>query len=185
MFDQKALLPEMQKLRGFALRLTKNATDSEDLVQATLLRALEKRDMFQAGTNLFSWTSKIMFNLFASTYRHNKKFGSQYDPEPLIQKASVAPTQETSTELSIVRETMKRLTTEQRNILVAVCMRGLRYEEVSEMMQIPVGTVRSRLNRARALLTGMLETPGSGRGVIPARARQFRVPTQLTRQYAT
>ncbi|HYD18070.1 MAG TPA: sigma factor, partial [Patescibacteria group bacterium] len=66
MFEQKALIGEMENLRRFALRLTRNASDAEDLVQSTLLRALEKQDYFETGTNLFSWTSKIMFNLFAS-----------------------------------------------------------------------------------------------------------------------
>lgn len=159
MFEQKALVAEMDNLRKFALRLTRNAADAEDLVQSTLLRALEKSEYFESGTNLFSWTSKIMFNLFASQYRRKKKFETQYDPEPYINAQSAAPSQEMTTDLSKVKEAMKQLSQEHRDMLVLVCIRGLRYEEVSEMLQIPVGTVRSRLFRARKQLQEVLEAP--------------------------
>ena len=157
MFDQKALVGEMSNLQRFALRLTRNASDAEDLVQATLLRALEKADYFEDGTNLFSWTSKIMFNIFASQYRRKKKFETQYDPVPYIDAASVAPQQEAVTDLARVKEVMQELSKEHREMLGLVCIRGLRYEEVSEMLQIPVGTVRSRLSRARKQLQDLLE----------------------------
>jgi len=156
MFKQQELVQEMGNLRKFALRLTRNNSDADDLVQATLLRALEKKDLFQENTNLFSWTSKIMFNLFASQYRHKRKFETQYDPEPALMDMSVEPTQEATVDLAIVRESMKQLSAEHREILGMVCIRGLRYEEVSEALQIPVGTVRSRLSRARAQLQTLL-----------------------------
>lgn len=156
MFKQQELVQEMGNLRKFALRLTRNNSDADDLVQATLLRALEKKELFQDNTNLFSWTSKIMFNLFASQYRHKRKFETQYDPEPALMDMSVEPTQEATVDLAIVRESMKQLSAEHREILGMVCIRGLRYEEVSEALQIPVGTVRSRLSRARAQLQTLL-----------------------------
>jgi len=158
MFDQKALVSEMANLQRFALRLTRNTSDAEDLVQATMLRALEKSDYFEEGTNLFSWTSKIMFNIFASQYRRKKKFETQYDPVPYIDAASVQPQQEAIADLAKVRETMKLLSKEHREMLTLVCIRGMRYEEVSELLQIPVGTVRSRLSRARKQLADMLES---------------------------
>ncbi|MEZ0223297.1 MAG: RNA polymerase sigma factor [Alphaproteobacteria bacterium] len=156
MFQSQALVAEIVKLRGFAMRLTKNPADAEDLVQATLLRALEKKEYFLEGTSLFSWTSRIMFNLFASAYRHHKKFGTSHDPEPYIGRTSVKPAQEACVDLAIVREAMKRLKPQMRNVLIAICIKGLRYEEVSELMQIPVGTVRSRLSRARKQLQELL-----------------------------
>ena len=171
MFKEEALVKEMENLRKFALRLTRNASDAEDLVQATLLRALEKKDYFQDGTNLFSWTSKIMFNLFASQYRHKKKFDTQYDPTPYIEQASIGPSQEVTTDLAKVRETMKLLSKEHREMLILVCIRGMRYEEVSEMLQIPVGTVRSRLSRARKQLQDMLAPPARNDRYIPAAGR--------------
>jgi RNA polymerase sigma-70 factor (ECF subfamily) len=170
MFKQEALINEMENLRKFALRLTRNASDAEDLVQATLLRALEKKDYFQEGTNLFSWTSKIMFNLFASQYRHKKKFDTQYDPTPYIEQASVGPSQEVTADLAKVRESMKLLSKEHREMLILVCIRGMRYEEVSEMLQIPVGTVRSRLSRARKQLQDLL-APSPQHRILPPAAR--------------
>lgn len=157
MFQEQALVKEMGNLRKFALRLTRNDSDADDLTQATLLRALEKKDYFQDGSNLFRWTSKIMFNIFASEYRHKKKFDTQYDPEPHIERAAISPPQEAATDLATVTRKMDDLSPDRRQIINMVCFRGLGYEEVSEMLEIPVGTVRSRLFRARKDLTEMLE----------------------------
>ncbi len=159
MFTQEALVGEIDNLRRFALRLTRNVSDAEDLLQGTLVRALEKKDYFEENTNLFSWASKIMFNLFASQYRRKKRFETQYDPVPYIEQVSVGPSQEITADLSKVRDSMKQLTKEHREMLILVCIRGMRYEEVSEMLQIPVGTVRSRLSRARKQLQDLLESP--------------------------
>lgn len=156
MFKQEEIVCEMDSLRKFALRLTKNKSDAEDLVQSTVMRALEKNDYFQDGTNLFSWSSKIMFNIFVSQYRHKNKFESQYDSAPYIEKMVAGPSQEACTDLAIVREGMERLSKEHREILTLVCIQGMHYEEVAEQLQVPVGTVRSRLSRARQQLQDIL-----------------------------
>jgi RNA polymerase sigma-70 factor (ECF subfamily) len=159
MFQQEEIVGEIGNLRKFALRLTKNAHDADDLVQSTLLRALEKKEYFQNDTNLFSWASKIMFNLFVSSYRQKKKFETQYDPAPYIETMSAGPAQEANADLAIVGHSMQQLSPEHREILMLVCVQGMRYEEASEMLQVPVGTVRSRLSRARKQLQDMLTTP--------------------------
>jgi len=159
MFSNEELLCERDSLHRFALRLTRNQSDADDLLQSTLLRAIEKKDYFETGSNLFSWASKIMFNIFAGQYRRKKKFETQYDPQHYIEHASSMPSQEMVADLSKVRECMKQLSRTHREILTLVCIRGLRYEEVSEALQIPVGTVRSRLSRARNQLQAMLESP--------------------------
>src|SRR4051812_17908649 len=117
MFQNHELIAQSPNLHKFALRLTRNANDAEDLMQATLLRAIEKKDYFQQDTNLFGWTSKIMFNLFISNYRQ-KKFETQYDPEPYIQQVSIGPSQEASVDLVTVSKGMERLSPEHREILV-------------------------------------------------------------------
>jgi len=149
----------MPNLRKFALKLTKNQHDADDLLQTTVLRAIEKAHMFNQGTNLFSWSSKIMFNIFVSGYRRRTKFDTQYDPENYIANMSVEPEQEKKLELSQVRHAMKQLSAEHREILLLVCIQGMKYNEVSEVLQLPVGTVRSRLSRARERLQGELESP--------------------------
>ena len=156
MFQQAALIGEMGKLRKFALRLTKNAHNAEDLLQATMLRALEKAERFQSGTNLFGWTSKIMFNLFVSEYRQKKKFETQYDPASYIDQMSVGPSQEAHVDFVTVNKKMDDLNCEHREILSLVCIREMSYEETAEMLQIPIGTVRSRLSRARTHLQDIL-----------------------------
>ena len=80
MFANTDLLEHQTRLTKFAYKLTRNQADAEDLVQNTLVRAIEKKELFQEGTNLYSWLSKIMYNLFVSAYRRKTKFESQYDP---------------------------------------------------------------------------------------------------------
>ncbi len=157
MFNPSALLNETHKLQKFALRLTRNKADADDLVQSTLLRALEKNDMFQDGTDLFKWTARIMFNSFVSQYRRKTKFETQYDPSSYIDNLSVAPTQEDAMDLKIVNGAMQQLSKEHRQILVMVCVRGMQYEEAAQALELPVGTVRSRLSRARDALQRALQ----------------------------
>jgi RNA polymerase sigma-70 factor (ECF subfamily) len=156
MFQQEDLINEMPKLYKFASRLTKNTHNAEDLLQATMLRALEKKAYFKNETNLFSWTSKMMFNLFVSGYRQKKKFETQYDPTPYIDQMFVEPSQEAYVALVTVSNGMKLLSPEQREILFLVCIKGMSYEDTSTMLQIPGGTVRSRLSRARNHLHDIL-----------------------------
>jgi RNA polymerase sigma-70 factor (ECF subfamily) len=156
MFQQEALIHEMGRLRKFAMRLTKNTHNAEDLLQSTMLRALEKKDYFQDETNLFSWTSTIMFNIFISGYRHAHKFETQYDPTPYIDRMSVGAPQESYTDLVTVNESIKKLSQEHRQILLLICVEGLSYEETALMLKIPMGTVRSRLSRARSQLQDIL-----------------------------
>lgn len=159
MFKSNALLPEMPRLRRFAMRLTRNHSDADDLVQSSLLRALQKQALFKEGTSLFSWISRIMFNIFASHYRRKKKFETQYDPDFYIDKASVGPSQEANVDIVTVTECMELLSSKHRQILVSVCVKGMSYEEVALEMKIPVGTVRSRLSRARNNLQELLAPP--------------------------
>ncbi|HTK84742.1 MAG TPA: sigma-70 family RNA polymerase sigma factor [Patescibacteria group bacterium] len=159
MFNQEALVAEMDHLRRFALRLTGNKSDADDLLQSTVLRALENRERFETGTNLFRWSSKIMFNLFVSGYRRRTKFETQFDPDKYMDRQCVAPQQDTLADLENVRRAMERLSPDHREILLLVCVNGMRYEEVSEMLSIPVGTVRSRLSRAREHLQMLIDTP--------------------------
>lgn len=159
MFTQSALIAETGKLQRFSMKLTKNKADADDLLQSTYLRALEKAHYFQSGSNLFSWTSKIMFNIFVSNYRRKTKFETQYDPEPILNKQVVLPVQETNMEFANVRRAMMKLNADHCNILILICIKGQCYQEVSEILKIPVGTVRSRLSRAREQLQAAMETP--------------------------
>jgi len=157
MFNNSELVNETDRLKKFAFRLTQNNADAEDLLQSTVLRAIEKKHLFNEGTNLFSWSSKIMYNLFVTAYRRKTKFESQYDPEDYINKEQVGATQETKIELQEVHTAMKNLSQEHYEILEKVCVKGLQYAEVANDLDIPIGTVRSRLSRARESLQAQLD----------------------------
>lgn len=159
MFDNKELIEEMGDLRRFALRLTGTVFDAEDLLQATILRAIEKKHLFQTDTDLNRWSSKIMFNLFVSSYRRKTKFETKYDPESYLETLTTEGAQEHAAALNQVEEAMHRLSPEHREILVLISVKGLRYQEASEVLDLPVGTVRSRLSRARECLQAQLSTP--------------------------
>jgi len=170
MFTETDLVKEMPNLSKFAMRLTRNQADAEDLVQATLLKALEKSDYFEDGTSLFKWTSKIMFNTFASMYRRKTKFETQYDPQASIDKQSIAATQEDHVDLLTAQELIRRLSSEHQEIIYLTCVHDLRYQEAADHLGIPVGTVRSRLGRARSQLQGYINTPSSVPVTSDARA---------------
>lgn len=159
MFRQSELVREMPKLRKFAGKLTRNATEADDLLQSTLLRALEKKTYFETGTDLFKWSSKIMYNIFVTDYRRKTKFETQYDPATQIENRSVEPDQQTKLEVKALAEAMEHISPEHREILVMVCVKGMQYQEVADLLAIPVGTVRSRLSRARSQLIVLMEGP--------------------------
>lgn len=157
MFRQSSLVQEMDGLRKFACRLTGDVSDAEDLLQATVLRALEKKHLFQPGTDLFKWMSRIMYNQFVSGYRRRTKFESKYDPQPYIDRLSILSPQEIQAELTEVGEAMALLSEEHRQILLMICIKGMKYKAVAKNLGIPVGTVRSRLSRAREQLQVQME----------------------------
>ncbi len=159
MFATQDLIAENANLRKFALHLTRNKADADDLVQSTLLRALEKSHYFVDGTSLRKWTSKIMFNLFVTDYRRKTKFETQYDPEPYIQSQSVSASQDSKVELHAVGDAMKMLSDDHREILMMVCVQDMPYQQVAQALGIPVGTVRSRLSRARENLQAIINKP--------------------------
>jgi len=156
MFLHQELIEELPGLKRFAHKLSSSEADADDLLQTTVVKALEKKDQFQEGTDLFKWGSKIMYNTFVSGYRRKAKFETQYDPEPYIEKQSVAPVQEEAAQLRQVGEAMSLLAEEHREVLVLVCVKGMKYREVADALDIPVGTVRSRLSRAREQLQSLI-----------------------------
>lgn len=161
MFKQQELVQEMPKLRKFAAKLTRNKSEADDLLQSTLLRALEKADYFQTGTDLFKWTSKVMYNIFVTDYRRKVKFESQYDPESYIENRAVEAEQQSKAEVKALGRAMEKMSAEHKEILIMVCVKGMQYQEVADMLDIPVGTVRSRLSRARNQLISMMEGPAN------------------------
>ena len=158
-----ALLP---RLRSFARSLTGTLDQADDLVQQTVEKALRNLGTFTPGTRLDSWLFRIMRNTWIDTVRARR------DTQPLDEGAGptlVAEDGRSITEarlyLQDVRREMALLPEDQRTVLMLVCVDGMRYRDVAATLEIPEGTVMSRLARARAALAAALNmTPqASGR----------------------
>lgn len=167
-FKNDELVGQMDHLHRFAYKLCRNDSDADDLLQATALKVLENREKFQTGTNFYGWASKIMFNTFASQYRRKVKFESRYDPDGLIEAQAAEATQDVITDLRRVDMAMERLTEDHRRALTLVVAQGHSYKEAGEILGVPVGTVRSRLSRARGELDVILGTGNYVSGFVSA-----------------
>ncbi|WEJ57396.1 sigma-70 family RNA polymerase sigma factor [Devosia sp. FJ2-5-3] len=146
------VLGQLPALRRYALSLTRNPSEAEDLVQEALLRALERRASYRAGGNLRGWLLAVMHNLFVDRLRsrssaadHESEFGSRV--------ALTLPANQYDTlRLSQVRRAFDLLPVEQREALHLVTIEGLSYDEASEVLGVPAGTVMSRISRGREAL---------------------------------
>lgn len=156
----------LDHLYRVAFHLTREKADAEDLVQETYLQAVVHYGQFTPGTNLKSWLTKILYNLFVNRYHRDKRMVSldQTVDEAgtawvdSLQGSDPGPEKEAlRTELQgKVAEALSALTEEFRTPVVLVDIGGFSYAEVAEILSCPVGTVRSRLFRARAILAGKL-----------------------------
>lgn len=156
MFDHNLLVDEVPRLKRFALHLTRSEFEADDLLQATLLRAMEKDHLFQDDSNLPKWLSKMMYNLFVTDYRRKSRFETRFDPQAIIDNLFCKASQEYWAELVNVARCMEELSEEHREVLYMVCIQGMHYQDVAETLGIPLGTVRSRLSRARRQLEEQL-----------------------------
>jgi len=153
-----ALLP---RLRRFALALARNREDGDDLVQATVERALTRFENWQEGTRLDSWMFKIMQNLWIDQTRAKRRWGEEATGDELDAAVGVDGRAVVESRL-MLRETLTEvlaLPEDQRAVLVLVVVEGFSYREAADMLSMPVGTVMSRLSRARQALD---ERAGAG-----------------------
>ena len=169
--EMLALLP---RLRRFAYGLTGSVDDGDDLVQATCERAIRHIDTWQPGTRLDSWMYRIARNLFLNQIRASKVRGRQLEVAELDRHVSVDGERaiEAHVTLEKVRQLAARLSEEQRSIIMLVCVEGLSYKEVAETLDLPMGTVTSRLARARLALKAMMEGQDSDPGGVEGTDRQ-------------
>jgi RNA polymerase sigma-70 factor (ECF subfamily) len=148
-----ALLPN---LRAFALSLTNDPTRADDLVQDTLLRAWARIDQFERGTNLGAWLFTILRNRFYTDHRKRKR--EVEDPDGAHGKRLIVmPSQEASLEMAEFRRALARLSVRQREALLLIGAEGLSYEEAALIQCVSVGTVKSRVHRARSQLADLLQ----------------------------
>jgi RNA polymerase sigma-70 factor (ECF subfamily) len=158
------LLAAIPRLRRYARVLTGDATRADDLVQETLARGWEKRRLWAAGTDLRAWLFTIMHNLFvnqrATAQRDAQNVSLDGEAGAAWQMPVRAP-QQAHVELMEVLRELSRLPAEQREVLVLAAVEEMRYEEIAAVLSIPIGTVMSRLSRAREKLRRAVADPGS------------------------
>jgi RNA polymerase sigma-70 factor (ECF subfamily) len=143
---------EIPSLRRYARVLTRNAAASEDLVQDCVARALSRTHLWRRGTDLRAWLFTIMHNQYVNNVRRGIRQGRAVglcEHEPRL---STPPTQTTRLEIRDLDRGLAKLPEEQRSVMRLIALEGLPYEEVAEILEIPVGTVRSRLSRGRESL---------------------------------
>lgn len=158
------LIAVLPRLRRFARGLTGSAVEADDLVQAACERALARRHQFQEGTRFDSWMFRIVQTIWIDQIRSRqvRKEDGNIAEERLGSDEPVRRV-EARLALSEVRRAVERLPPDQRAVLVLVTVDGLSYKEAAEVVQVPVGTIMSRLARARVALQLQLEAGGSVR----------------------
>lgn len=180
---ERTALPLLDNLYGAAMRLTRNPTEAEDLVQDTMVRAYRFWSSFKTGTNIKAWMFTILRNTFINGY-HKKKRGRKFEQDvkaqmkPLGQRAATAnsfsapPGPAEAVEAAITRarilEALESLPEDYRVAVMLADLEGMAYKEIAEIMDCPIGTVMSRIYRGRKLLYKLLFDHALERGLVEA-----------------
>ncbi len=154
------ILASVPSLRAFAISLSGKSDRADDLVQETLLRALAHIDSFQPGSNLPAWLFTILRNLLRSDYRKRRR--EVEDAEGSYSKTLKSqPAQNSHLEFEEFRMALEKLPQDQREALILVGASGFSYEDAAAICGCAVGTIKSRVNRARSKLSAMLYVEGA------------------------
>jgi len=163
LFEQVAL-PHLDAVYSAAVRLTRNSDDAKDLLQDTILRAYRFFDQFQVGTNCRAWLLTILYNNFRNCYRRNAHeqpaaTTEQFDRQAETRSLTDLPPFHNPEDLIACRliagqfkTVLEALPPEFREVLILVDVQELNYQEIADTLDIPLGTVKSRVSRARALM---------------------------------
>ena len=149
------MLAALPNLRAFAVSLTHNLDAADDLVQDTILRAWKNIDRFEVGTNLNAWLFTILRNGFYS--QHRKKRREVEDPDGFFAgRLRTAPEQTARCDVQDMLKAFRKLAVEHREALLLIVAEGLSYEDAARVCGVPVGTIKSRVNRARVRFAQLL-----------------------------
>jgi RNA polymerase sigma-70 factor (ECF subfamily) len=154
------MLSAVPSLRAFAISLSGNVDRADDLVQETLLRAIANIESFQPGTNMSAWLFTILRNLFRSEYRKRRREVEDTDGS-YAESLKSQPEQGGHLEFKEFRAALAKLPPDQREALILVGASGFSYEEAAAICECAVGTIKSRVNRARNRLADLLSIEGA------------------------
>lgn len=172
------MLPHLDAMYNFALRLTMDPTDAEDLVQDTVVKAYRFFNSYEKGTNAKAWLFRILKNSYINNYRKKSKRPNEVDYDEVSTFYETIRADQTDT--SDLEERMYRdmlddtvtkaledLPEDFRSVVLLCDVEGFTYEEIANMLDVPIGTIRSRLHRGRNLLRAALESYARNRGFSP------------------
>lgn len=185
---ETAAMPYVDALYNTAYRMTRNAEDAEDLVQETYLKAYRYYDKFEEGTNFKAWLFKIMKNTFINNYRRKQLTPPQSDFAEIEESFESQVSKEFTGQIRSpeeefledvldehVQKALDELPPDYRMVVVLADLEGFAYKEIAEILEVPVGTVMSRLYRGRRLLEAAMlryaRDYGYLRGAEPAKMR--------------
>jgi len=159
------LIELLPSLRAFSRSLARNPAQADDLVQDTLVKALANVERFEPGTNMRAWLFTILRNHYYSQLRKSKREVEDVEGRYAARLAS-RPEQDGNVDLDDFKVAFQQLAPDHREVLTLVGASGCSYEEAAEICQCAVGTIKSRVNRARKKLTELLGLE-EGEGVVP------------------
>lgn len=163
---------EIPRLRRYARALTRDVTRADDLVQSCLTRAVAKQHLWQPGTDLRAWLFTILHNQHVNAVRRSVREGISVAVEEMAPVLTVQSNAYATLRLRDLERAIASLPQEQRQVILLVGLEGMRYEEVAEIIGVPVGTVRSRLSRGRDQLRRLMDMDDEER--TPAAATDRR-----------
>ena len=175
---EREVLPLLPEMYAAALRLTRNPSDAEDLVQETFLRAYRGFAGFRAGTNLRAWMHRILMNTFINSYRKRQRepqtLSEDEVPEWYLYERMAPGSAEASAETEVldampdedVQAALDSLPDQFRLAVLLADVEGFSYKEIAEILDVPIGTVMSRLHRGRKALEKALWEAMTDRGLI-------------------
>ena len=155
------LAGELPHLRRFARALTGDASLADDLVQDCIERALNKSHLYDPARPLRAWLYAVLRNLFISGLRREGRSTVIKSVDELVgEEGSVRPVQEDRLSVALINEALAQLPHQHREVIVLVALEEMSYRDVAEITGVPIGTVMSRLSRARSSLQAILEDRG-------------------------
>jgi RNA polymerase sigma-70 factor (ECF subfamily) len=172
---EEEIVPHLDAMYNFALRLTSDPSDAEDLVQDTIVKAFRFFSSYEKGTNAKAWLFRILKNSYINNYRKQSKQPNQVDYDEVSEFYETIRADRTDTsdlEDKMFRElvdddisqALDELPEDFRTVVLLCDVEGFTYEEIANMLDVPIGTIRSRLHRGRNLLKAQLKEYAEKRG---------------------